>query len=238
MKKTYYKGQQLSGCNASIVEMTSKEYALLTDAQKKAINAFVILTDVNDNSDNSSGGSTSGKASDISYTPAHSDNLEKNVQSALDGLSEYATIPELIELNFIDAYKRNGGRLYRDVTWDHTTFTRIHGTIYGASSTNITALTVTPETNVDGLTINENNIYFVELARVFEDVFDVGMSDDNYYMVGVSSVRTTNSSGTTTTVGPCIAKYDGEKTIIYSYKGTTGAITGYYASVVIDYEKI
>lgn len=52
MKKTYYKGQQLSGCNASIVEMTSKEYALLSDAQKKAINAFVILTDVNDSSEN------------------------------------------------------------------------------------------------------------------------------------------------------------------------------------------
>ena len=234
MKKTYYKGQQLSGCNASIVEMTSKEYALLSDAQKKAINAFVVLTDVDDSS--SGGGSTSGSASDISYTPAHNDNW-KDVQSALDGLSEYATIPEFIELNFIDAYTRNGGRLYRDVTWDHTTFTRIHGTIFGASSTNITSLTVTPETSVDGLTINENNIYFVELARVFEDIFDVGMSDDKYYLVGVSSVRTTTSSGTTTTVGPCIAKYDGEKTIIYSYKGTTGTITGYYASAVIDYEK-
>lgn len=131
-----------------------------------------------------------------------------------------------VAVTFNSKMTRYGGRLYKQGN-------HVHGTLYGGTSSNPTALTITASAVVDGLTLNKSNIYFCELATVSGNLFNLATSA--YALVGVSPVRTTISSSTTTTSGPCIATYNGTDTIIYAYKGTTGTVTGYYADVVIDY---
>ena len=131
-----------------------------------------------------------------------------------------------IAVTFNSKTSRYGGHLYKQGK-------HITGTLYAAASGNLTALTITKNTAVDGLSIAEASIYFCDVATVSGNPFNLAAS--KYTMVGISPVRTTTSSGTTTTSGPCLAFYDGSNTVIYAYKGTTGTMTNYFSDMVIDY---
>ena len=221
MKKTYYKGQQLSGCNASIVEMTSKEYALLTDAQKKAINAFVILTDVND--------SSSGE--------------NKPVQISFTNTINATTYGELV---FVENALKNNEKTHGII---FASTSNIEGIVEKEISPD--SLNKEPgfiEFGEGSLTFikfagfsNDNSI---------DEVFGLGglgAGDENLiFLVGISTLNAVDINGNNySATGPCLACVeedpDTSRLYLYTYKGITENIptnlVKYSISVQIDFQE-
>ena len=75
-----------------------------------------------------------------------------------------------IAVTFNSKTSRYGGHLYKQGK-------HITGTLYAAASSNLTALTITKSTVVDGLSIAGASIYFCEVASVSGNPFNLGVCE-------------------------------------------------------------
>ena len=138
-----------------------------------------------------------------------------------------------VDFTFDSKLIRSGGKLYKQGN-------HVHGTLFAAASSNPTTLKVTSDMGVIGLTMASNPIYFGAIAAVPENLFNLSNATSEspaYALVGTSAVRVVASSDgvITSTAGPCVARYDGAETTIFSYKGVSNAVKSFNTSAIIDY---